>query len=70
MMLNERVAAEVRADLARFNMRVTDLAHVSGVPYQTLRRYLRAERDIPLNTLEMICGALGVEVSEILERAS
>jgi putative transcriptional regulator len=53
--------------LAERRMKISDLARLSGVSYQTLwRLYHDTTERADFATLNAICSALGVEVGDIL----
>jgi len=63
----ERVAAEIRAELARQNKSKTDLAAHIGLSTWTLRRRLEGVRPFYLEELQSIAQFLGLPLSELLE---
>ena len=68
--LNAAVAAVLRAERAAQDLTQQELADKSGIPYATLRRYLKADRHIDVAVLAEICKALNIEVDDIVIRAA
>lgn len=67
--LNDYLAAEIRAERARRQMTVPELAKRSGIGERSLARYLNGTRDINADTLDAICKALGVSTRDVFGRA-
>jgi AcrR family transcriptional regulator len=63
------ITAVIRSEAAVQQMGAADLARAAGVPYPTLWRYLKDEREITLTATEKIARALGKPVSWITGRA-
>lgn len=66
---NRALAAEIRAERAAVGLTVKELAVRSGVPYGTLNRLLPGERDISYTQLVRLATALGLDPSELSNRA-
>ena len=66
---SERVAEEVRAEMARQEITVNTLSEKSGVPISTLRRSVKGQRPFTINELFVITRLLGISVVEIIQRA-
>ena len=64
--LRDRVAEEVRAQLARRRMSASKLGKELGVSQTYVWRRLTGETALDLNDLEAIAGVLGVEVADLL----
>lgn len=65
-----RLAAEVRAEAGRQNLSQADLARRSGVSRVTVHRYFfTEERDITIDVLVAVAGALGLTAAELFRRA-
>lgn len=62
----ERVAANVRAERARADVSVSDLAAAIQMPQQTLSRKLNAITPFTLNEVYAVADALKVKPSAIL----
>jgi transcriptional regulator with XRE-family HTH domain len=65
----ERVAGEIRAELARQNKSKTDLAAHIGISTDTLRRRLDGVRPFFFEEIISTADFLGVPVSTLLERS-
>lgn len=67
----ERVAGEIRAEMARQRKKMTGLAQTLGISYATLhRRLANPPQSFRLDELELIADYLGITVPELLERAA
>lgn len=64
----ERVAGEIRAEMARQRKRMSDLADELGVSYATLNRRLTTQ-SLRLDELETIAAYLNTTVTDLLGRA-
>lgn len=67
--LNEAVAGEIRAELARRRWSQAELAAKLGEDQMWLSRRLRAAKPLTLTEFEAICLALDLAPSELLGRA-
>ena len=67
--LAERVAGEVRAEMARQHVTHADIAQKLGVTQPTLSRRLNGTRPLDLNVLEQLAAALNVPVRQFLNGA-
>lgn len=65
----QALAGELRAELARTRLTKRGIAEATGIGEQTVYRYLYGKRDIPYSAMVAICGALGVSVAEVTQRA-
>ncbi|WP_156759524.1 helix-turn-helix domain-containing protein [Microbacterium karelineae] len=63
------MAAQIRAERAAAEMTIDQLAAASGMHKQTLMRYLKGTRDIPLAAFYAIADGLGVAPGDLLARA-
>jgi transcriptional regulator with XRE-family HTH domain len=63
------LAATLRAERARAGWTIEEMAERSGLNYETLRRVLRAERDISMDSLRRIANGLGVAPSSLMRDA-
>lgn len=61
------VAAELRAQRERLHMTFPALADTTGIPRNTLMRYLNGYRDIPLAAFGRIARALQLDASKLLD---
>lgn len=68
---SQRVAAEVRAEMARQNKRVTltGMAEATGITLSTLRRRVDGSSSFTLDELTRVAEYLGVSVAVLSERA-
>lgn len=64
--LTKRVAAEIRAEMARQTKTTADVAQETGLSQRTTHRLVKGEREITIGELEAVCRALGVQISQIL----
>ena len=64
--LTDRVADEVRANMARARMTQTDLAGVLGLTQSAVSKRLRGKIAFSVDELEMVAGALGVHPAVLL----
>lgn len=69
MALSELVAAEVRAESARRRITGRELSRRVDVPFTTLARWLRGKSPIPLDELDSIASALGLDVVTLIASA-
>ncbi|AKK04565.1 hypothetical protein CMUST_01075 [Corynebacterium mustelae] len=65
-----QIAAEIRAELARQEKTVNDLADEVGMPISTARRSVKGQRPFNVDELFAVCGVLGLGMVELIERAS
>lgn len=66
---SERVAEEVRAEMARQQITVDALSEQSGIPISTLRRSVKGYRPFTINELFVITRLLETSVVDIVQRA-
>lgn len=64
--LEPRIAAELRAELARQGRSRHWLAEQVGKPVTTVARWLRGPQSPGLNDLDAICQALGMTIPDLL----
>lgn len=64
--LEQRIAAELRAELARQGHSRHWLAERIGKPVTTVARWLRGPQSPGLNDLDAICQALGMNIPDLL----
>lgn len=68
--LSSRVAAEIRAELARRQMTAGDLIdQVYGVSPATMRRKISGQYMFDLDEIKRIAAALDIPVPELMQRA-
>jgi len=65
----QALAAQLRAERAAAGLTIDQLSEASGVPKQTLMRYLKGTRDIPMSTFYALAEGLGLPAETILARA-
>ncbi len=66
---SERVAEEVRAEMARQEITVNTLSEKSGVPISTLRRSVKGQRPFTIQELFVITRLLGISVVDVIQRS-
>lgn len=64
------VAAELRAYRAAAELTIEELAAKAGIGVRTLKRVLKAERDIDVRTIELLVAAMDVDPQELFARAT
>ena len=64
-----RLAREVRAELARRGMSRAQLADQAGINRHTIQRRLSAQHPFTYEELANVARALGLPLSELIERA-
>lgn len=68
--LERAIAAEVRLEVTRQRLTRKALAESAGLDNRAYGRYfVECERHIPVDALDRIAGALGLQVSELTRRA-
>ena len=68
--MNQAVAAELRAELARHrDLTQQDVVERSGLPVNTVGKVFRGEMMIDVKQLELISLALHVDPSRVIARA-
>lgn len=65
MSLNQRVAAGVRAELARKNMGQAELARMLGIGINSLRRRMNNQASFTVDEADAICDLFDVPFSEL-----
>ncbi|WP_353809116.1 helix-turn-helix domain-containing protein [Agromyces sp. SYSU T00194] len=66
---NAAVAAELRAARARKKVTIDELVEATGLSLASVKRYLSAERDIPVPAFANIARVLGVDPGEVADLA-
>lgn len=66
--LNEGIAEEIRALLARRRLSASDLARMTGLTQRAISRRLTGEKVIDADDLERIAAVLGVDIIDLLPR--
>lgn len=64
----QRLAAEVRAEMARQRIALTTLSEKTGIPLSTLRRRTDAHVPFDVDELDAVGRVLGVSVAALLAR--
>ena len=67
--LTSAIADELRAHMARRHVTQEQLAAAIGTTGPTVNRYAQGKRDIPLRTLVLMCGVLGVSAGQLIDDA-
>lgn len=67
---SNRIAGEIRAELARQRMPVSDLSSGSGIALSTLSRRLTGRTDFTVSEVEAICVALDLPVVSLISRSA
>ena len=67
--LSQAVSATLRAERAAAQMTQAELAERSGLGYQTVMRLEKGERSPSVSQLAALCSALGLSMSDLVERA-
>ena len=67
--LNEALAAEIRAERARKKVTIKELALAAGMVESTLNRALAGQRDINVTQIGLIARALSIDPSVLMARA-
>lgn len=67
--LARALGRQIAAERSALSLSIDALAARSGVHENSIGRYERAERDIPVDKLEMIATALGLRPSQLMIRA-
>jgi transcriptional regulator with XRE-family HTH domain len=67
--LNEALAAEIRAERARKKVTIKDLAIASGMVESTLNRALAGQRDINVTQIGHLARALSIDPAVLIDRA-
>lgn len=65
-----RVAAEVRAEMARKNITALELSQLTGIPQTTLARRLRGFVPFDVAELAAVATVLEVDTPDLMRRAS
>src|SRR5438309_1532697 len=64
--LGQRIAAELRAEMARQEHSRRWLAEQVGAPHNTVARWVGGDTAPPLDALDAMCRALGMSVADLL----
>lgn len=67
--LGSALAAELRSELARRQIKPGDLATMSGIPASTVSKLLNAATAVDVDQLARLGRTLGIEASELMRRA-
>ena len=67
--LNTRVAAEIRAEMARQRISGRRVAERIGKPFTTVARWLRTGEGWDLDELDAITAVLGISIPDLIDRA-
>lgn len=67
-MRSVKVAAEIRAEMARQKVSVNTLSEAVGIPLSTLRRSVNGTRSFTLDELHAVGEALGLRLSVLISR--
>lgn len=67
--ITQAVAALLRARIAYLGLNTSAVARETGMNREVLRRYLSAERDLPLDALFTITDALDMDPAALLHEA-
>lgn len=68
--LAQRVAAELRAEMARQRMTTPRLAHAAGITTSTLRRRLSGESSLTFDEVQTIADCLGINAMRLITTAA
>lgn len=69
MDMNDATAKAIQAERAIADQTVRELSERSGIPLTSLMRVLKGSREIKVNQLAQIAGALDIYPHEIVEHA-
>lgn len=67
--LNGAVATILRGSRSMAGLSIEDLAERSGIPYQSVRRYLAMERAIDMDVLNALAKAMDLTAAEVTQSA-
>jgi transcriptional regulator with XRE-family HTH domain len=67
--IQHAVVVQINAEMAAKGWKPSDLSREAGIPKNTLSRYLKGERGIPLDTFGDIAQALSLSYVELASRA-
>lgn len=65
----QRVAAEIRAEMARQGVTSSTVAQTTDIARSTLHRKLTGRSEFNLAEAAAVCAALGISLAEIVRRA-
>lgn len=63
---SSQLAGGIRAEMARKEITVNQVADAIGMPISTLRRSVKGQRPFTIDELDSIAGYLGFTLSELL----
>ena len=63
---SSKLAGGIRAEMARKEITVNQVADAIGMPISTLRRSVKGQRPFTIDELDSIAGYLGFTLSELL----
>ncbi|WBT08819.1 helix-turn-helix transcriptional regulator [Corynebacterium sp. SCR221107] len=66
---SEAVAIEVRAELARQEKTINQVADYVGMPVSTMRRSVKGQRPFTIDELGAISEFLGIGIVQLLKRS-
>lgn len=64
--LGQRMAAEIRAEMARQDRSIRGLAEQIGESHVTVGRWIKGRSPLKLDELDSVCGALGLTIADLL----
>ncbi|WP_197079701.1 helix-turn-helix domain-containing protein [Corynebacterium kalinowskii] len=67
---SEAVAVEVRAELARQEKTINQVADYVGIPVSTMRRSVKGQRPFTIDELGAVSEFLGVGIVQLLKRTT
>lgn len=67
--MTEAILEQLRAEIA-IRSNVTETARAMGIDYWTFRKYVKGERELPLDVLTRALEALDLDYSTFLARAA
>ncbi|WP_445227935.1 helix-turn-helix domain-containing protein [Corynebacterium sp. H127] len=66
---SREIATEVRAELARQEISVNEVAETTGIPISTLRRSVKGHRSFTVDELFAVTRMLNISVSGLVQKA-
>jgi transcriptional regulator with XRE-family HTH domain len=64
--LGQRMAAEIRAEMARQDRSIRSLAEQIGESHVTVGRWVKGRSPLKLDELDSVCRALGLTIADLL----